>query len=413
MAILSDFDPAMKQLYKPALVENLTYKKHPMFGLLTKKEDFVGRNMPIPLQYGNTQGRSATFSTAQSNVTNAKWEDFLLTRVNDHSIAHIDGETAEASMSDKGAFLKHMKNATDSAMASLANAIESALPRSGSGAIGQVASGATVSSQVIALEDVEDIVNFEAGMTLVAAATETGSVRSGTEVIAKVDRRDGEVTATSAAWNTVITALAASDYLFVEGDAQNGGSANKISGFASWWPETEPTGSDSFFSVNRSVDSRLYGGYHDGSAQKVEEALIDAQSKVAREEGAPDICIISHKAHRKLAKELGSKKDYSETNAVGSKGMLANVSYTGFLVHGNHGDMRIIAASKCQSDRGWMFEKGAVGLASIGKATKFNDLDGNRVLRRASADGVEARIVFRGNFYCNAPKYCSQVKLAV
>ena len=201
MATLASYDPAMKQLYVDKLVETLTYEDRPLMGYLPKKEDFYGRNMPIPLMYANTQGRSHAFATAQSNVTDSKWEDFLVTRANNHSLAHIDGETAEATMSNKGAFVAAMKKECDSAYNSLADSVESEIPRSGTGSIGRVSSGSTVSATTITLATTQDVHNFEAGMTLKAAATDGGAVRAGSEVVAGVNRRTGVLTCTSAAWN--------------------------------------------------------------------------------------------------------------------------------------------------------------------------------------------------------------------
>jgi hypothetical protein len=44
-------------------------------------------------------------------------------------------------------------------------------------------------------------------------------------------------------------------------------------------------------------------------------------------------------------------------------------------------------------------------LATLGEPVKFLNLDGNRILRSATADSVEARLAFRGNLACKAPIY--------
>ena len=408
----TSWDKALKNLYRDSIVERSTYKDRPMLGILAKYEGFTGRNMPQVNVYGNPQGRSASFTKAQTNTRPTSIEGFDLDIVSDYSIATITGEVVDRTESDRGAFLKAMKKSIDYAMDSLADAIETFIPRSGAGDIGQISSGSTVTNQTVTLEDTGDVTNFEVGMTLVAAATTTGSVRTGTEVLAGVDRSNGVITATSAAWDTVITAIAASDYLFVDGDAQNGGSAAlKISGFQAWLPSTAPTGGDSFFGVDRSVDSRLYGTFHDGSSQSMEDAIIDAQSKAAQQGGSPDVGIINHVKMRRFTKELGSKKEHTEVNATGSKGILANAGYRGICVHGDKGEIRMVAANKCPSADGFLLERANWEMFSIKKCIRLDDTDGNRILRQGSSDGYEVRVKGRFNVRCENPIGSARVTL--
>jgi hypothetical protein len=404
-ATVSNWDPALKNLYRDALVHKSTFKDRPIFGLLKKFEGFTGRNMPMLAIYGNPQGRSATFSEAQGNVSGTKMEDFLLDIVNDYAIAHVTGETIARTRSDKGAFLAALKKHIDFAMDGLADALETFLPRSGTGSIGQVSSGSTVTNQTITLEDINDVANFEVAMTLRGTSTDGGAYDLGEEVLAGVNRSTGVLTATSAAWNTVMTNLAASDYLVVSGDAQNAASAPiKIRGFQAWLPTATPTAAESFFGVDRSVDSRLFGTYHDGSAQTMEDCLIDGQSKSAQQGGSPTLGLVNHVAQRRLIKELGANKEYCTVNANGPKGIVANVGYRGVYIQGDKDVIKVVAANKMPSTMGVLLEEENAALFSIGRAIQFLDDDGaGRVLRLGSSDGVEARLVFRGNFSLKNP----------
>ena len=96
---MSSFDAALKQHYTDDVVLSMIYKDNPFLAMVAKMEDFTGKNLPIPLIYGNPQGRSANFAQAQSRgaVTNSLIDAFTLTRVKDYSIATIDNETLEAS----------------------------------------------------------------------------------------------------------------------------------------------------------------------------------------------------------------------------------------------------------------------------------------------------------------------------
>ena len=135
----------------------------------------------------------------------------------------------------------------------------------------------------------------------------------------------------------------------------------------------------------------------------MEDALIDGQSKSAQQGGSPDLCIINHVKVRRLIKELGAGKEYTTVNAVGPKGLVANVGYRGVYLQGDKTVVKVVAANKCQSSIGWMLEQKNATLFSIGGAVKFLMEDGNRILRQASADGYEVRLGFRGNFSLKNP----------
>lgn len=397
------FDPALKQLYRDSNIENATYRRRPALGSFPKFEDFGGRNMPIVLLHGNPQGRSAVFATAQNNASSVLLDDFLLTRVSDFSVATIDGEVAEASQGDSVAFLSALKTQIDGAMDALADAIESFIFRSGTGSMGTVGSFSTT---LLTLADINDVTNFEVNMQVVLSAADGGALRdSGDDnTITGVNRVTGVLTG-AIAWTTEITGATAADFIYAEGDAANAGANVKISGLAAWLPSADPSGGESFFGVDRSTDSRKFGQRHDGSTQLVEEALIDAQSKASREGGAPDTVLLNHVQQRRLIKELGSKKEYTEVNATGEKGMVASVGYRGVVIQGDSTVIKVIAANKCQSNVAWVLEMKTWQLATLGKATKFLMLDGQRILRQSSSDGYEVRLGFRGNLGCKAPNW--------
>lgn len=372
--------------------------------------------MPIPLKYGNPQGRSRVFATAQANRTQVRLEDFVLTRVNDYSVATIDGEVVESTRNDRGAFLSALKVKIDSAMASLADNIETSLFRSGTGSIttiGSITANVVGTSEQITLTQTEEITNFEVGMTLVASATDGGALRAtpGTTVIAAVDRTAGTILVGDL---TAGTDWAAGDFLYVEGDAAAGGSNVATAGLISWLPDTAPTSGDSHFGVDRSVDTRLSGLIVDGTGgNPLEEVLIDAQSTVAREEGVPDCVILPHVQVRQLTKELGAKKEYSEVNAQGKDGTVASIGYRAYVIQGDHGTINVIAANKCQANRGWMLQKDVWTLNTLDNATKFLMEDGLRILRQATNDGYEVRLGFRGNLSCKAPIWNANIQLDV
>tara|TARA_R100000963_G_scaffold34955_1_gene30376 strand:+ start:526 stop:1770 length:1245 start_codon:yes stop_codon:yes gene_type:complete len=399
----TNFDAALKQIYSASNVANTTLTRRPLLALLPKRTDFGGRNMPIVNVFGDPQGRSAVFSTAQGNASQVKVDDFLLTRVSNYSIAQVGSEAAEASKGDSMAFLSALKASIDGAMNALSNSLETELFRSGTGAIGKV--GTYVGgAKTFILTESESVANFDVNMVLVSSATDGSATRTGSATITAVDRSTGTITSGSV-WDSAITSFAPNDFVYAEGDAANAGTNVAISGLEAWLPATAPTGGESFFGVDRSVDSRLYGQYYDASALDVQDGLIDGASLSARVGGSPDLAFINHVQMRTMIKSLTGSQQYNQVNAVTHKQVVADVGFRSVNITADNGQIDVVAAAKCPAESGFIIEKKTWILASLGEPVKFLNLDGNKILRSATADSLEARLAFRGNLACKAPIY--------
>lgn len=390
---LTSFAPALKEHYTDQRIENMVYKNQPFLALLKKYEKFGGKDMPIPLQYANPAGRSATFSVAQTNKLASKYVAFALTRARDYAVASIDNETIEASVGDANAFMEAATREIDSALHAVSRSMGHSLFGSGSGSIGRCVG----TTSPITLVNPEDIVNFEVGMVLVANDEDNAtSLRSGSHIITGVNRDAGTYTFTG-----TITSLTASDFLFVEGDP-----GAKISGLAAWVPPAAPT-SASFFGVDRTVDiTRLAGVRQVATTKPIEEALIDLATRIGREGGTPDHCFMSFGNYGNLVKALGSKVQYIQ-HKVGE------ISFDGVMVHGApKGAIKVIPDFNCPSNYAWMVQLDTWCLNSIGKAPKILSTDGLKMLRDGSADSVEVRVGMYGNLSCDAPGYNGVVQLS-
>ena len=328
-------------------------------------------------------------------------KDFVLTRAKDYSLASIDNETLEASKGNANAFLEAATTEIDGAIHSAARSLAVAMYRSGSGSIGQLASTSGVTT-LITLSDVESVTNFEKGMTLVLSTADGGgSVKSGTTVVTAIDRDLGTVTvATSLAALTPVGAV--NDFVFVQGDYDA-----KIKGIQAWLPSTAPAGGDNFFSVDRSSDAtRLAGIRFDGSAMPIEEALISAASRVAREGGKPDYCFMSYGKYADLEKALGSKIQYIDMKVN------AEIMFRGIQINGPRGPIKVVPDQNCPNDRAFMLQMDVWKLYSLGKAPKILDTDGLKMLRDSNADSVEVRVGYYAQLGCRAPGKNGTIKLS-
>jgi hypothetical protein len=397
---LTSFSSALKQHYTNDRVENMVYRDNPLFAMLPKYEQFGGENLKLPIKFGIPQGRSATFSTAQANKTNSQYKAFLLTRSKDYSLASIDNETIEASKGNSNAFFEAATSEIDGAIEAATRSLAIDLYGNGSGSRGQSTGSSTGTS--ITLKSVEDVTNFEVGMELVFSTAEGGgAVKSGKVSVNGVDRDLGVLTVDAMTAIDGGTGVAADDFIFQEGDYDL-----KISGLRAWLPEVAPSGADNFFGVNRSSDvTRLAGIRFDGSALPIEEALVEAAARVAREGGKPDYCFMSYTKFAELEKALGAKVQYVD------KHINPEIGFRGIKIHGPRGPITVIPDQNCPQDRAFMLSMSYWKIYSLGKCPKILDSDGLRMLRESNADAVEVRVGFYAQLGCRAPGFNATVAL--
>ncbi|MEK9984588.1 MAG: phage major capsid protein [Opitutae bacterium] len=400
---LNTVTQALKEHYKDLRVKNMVYKDNPLLALMPKYEQFGGENMPIPTQYGIANRRSATFGTGQALDTATSLARFVLTRVKDYSFASITGESIKATESNADAFLKYATLEIDGAIQSLTRSIAIGLYGDGSGKIGQVGSTTgTSGTQTITLSNVEEITNFEVGMVLRIATNTTSALETDVLTISEVDRDLGtiKVVITSSSGN-----LSAGDALFQSGDYVSASDRLKISGLEAWIPAGTPA---NLFGVTRTADrTRLAGVPFDGSSMPIEEALVSAASRLAREGGSPDHCFMDYTQFANLEKALGSKVVYDKVSSDD-----ADVGFQALSIIGPKGPIRVIADQNCTPNVAYLLQMDTWSLNSLGAAPHILDLDGNRMLRESSADAYEVRVGFYGNVGCTAPGYNSRVALA-
>lgn len=396
---LTAFNGALKEHYTKDRVEDMVYKRNAFFALVPKMENFGGKNLPLPIIYGNPQGRSKTFATAQtaSTSSSSKIAAFALTRAKDYAVACIDGETMKASVGDANAFMDAATTEIDGAINSLTRSLAINLMRTTDASIGQVLAtpSNTSTTFTLTMNDIEEITNVELGQThVIYSAISGGSQRSsdGTLVlfvVVGVNRSTGVITYTGTYSGS--GTIAALDYIFCNGDRGLG-----IAGLESWCPSTAPSAT-TFFGVDRSVDTRLGGLRYNGANLPIEEVLIEGDRLVAREGHYIDHYFMNYKTFANLKKALGTKVQYVDLQAN------PRVSFRGVMVDGDNGPIKCIPDQNVPSNRIWGVNFDYLKLYSIGKAVSMIEDDGQEFLRQATADGVEMRLGFYGNLGTRAP----------
>lgn len=393
---------ALKEWYDGQKVQNMTYAKNPGLALIPKDEDTGGKYYPVPVQYEVNQGRSSTFANAQGNQTPLALAEFLVTRKSDYDIATIDNQTLEASMSDKGAFMRLGTRMVDSAIRGCTISAASALYRAGTGTIGRISN---ITSGVITLTNPADVSQFGVNQTLQANSTDGGTPRAALGYVIARSVRNGTVTVSATAiggaagtpsgWTT-------NDFLLVQGDNNS-----KISGFAAWLPLTDPSSSDNFYGVNRSADYRLYGVSYDGSGQAIEEALIDHSMLLAREGADASTFLTNFGSRAALGKALGTRREYVDLQGP------AGIGFRAIVVDGAGGPIKVLADRNCQVATGYMLQMDTWKLISIGPVPKvLRYEDRLELLRVYNQDSAECRVGAYYNLVNDAPGWNGQTALS-
>jgi hypothetical protein len=73
-------------------MKDLVYKENPFLALVPKDESpdgFAGKYIPVPLEYGTPQGRSHTFSNAQSQQTPTSLVSYFVYVIEDYQLVRV------------------------------------------------------------------------------------------------------------------------------------------------------------------------------------------------------------------------------------------------------------------------------------------------------------------------------------
>lgn len=379
----------------------------------------AGKYLPVPLVYGTPQGRSATFSNAQTNQTAPYEASFFVYRVSNYEVVTITNELLEATKDDAAAFVDAAKLSMDTGFRNISNDLALDLYGSANGSRG---SYSAIATGVITLTDPNQVVNFEVGMSLVsfsiASNVYTQSTAAAIGYIIAVNRSIGTITVSATAggsagtptnWSTSFPNLG------VQGDVAFGTIALqtsflKVSGLSAWMPTTAPSSGDNYWGVDRSVDvTRLAGVRFNGSAETIEEALIDGSTLVAREGGQPDMCFMPFSSYAALEKSLGSKVQYVQV-----KHDEADIAFAGITVNAPYGPITVIPDRNCPSQTAYLLQMDSWKFRSLGKAPHVltYGMEGLEGLRVGNADALEIRIGYYGNLVCNAPGWNCVIQLS-
>ena len=406
---LTTYSALLKEHYlDPGVIRNLRLQMGPLAQQAIDGGDTNcgGKTIPFPIKIGGNQGRSATFARAQNNATALVANNFQLTRNSDYGVTYVDRQTMLASENIDDAFFKDLVSEVDGIKLSLMQSFSQKLYLDGSGRLGQISAGSsTSSSAAITLADVTTAIYFELGQSIVLGTDSTGatSIRNGNACVASIQYNGAnqgqlqfaaQAGGTAAALNTLISGAAASDYIFGDGDQ-----ADAISGIESWIPSTVPASTDSFYTVNRSTNSRLYGLYFNGAAYNIIEALQNTVAQLKTVGGLKKGGSI----------KLSPIKWFQLSQTMQSKGMYTNQPNGG--VFGFNSLKLSTQAGMIDVEEDYWCPNGIAlvqddnwELVSIREIGHLEEEDiGNYFLRSSNSDSFEVRTMYYAQYGSHAP----------
>ena len=417
----------LKQLYSDDawVMKDLVFNKNRFLSMVDKDETEMGMggvNFPIPVLYDVGGGGSANLGTAQTYQTAPATASFLLTTVNVYRVGSIQNQFLRASAQNIGAFMPAAKMNVKSLYMGAANDIAFQLFSDGSGTRGTYGLGSgSISNGVITLDNLGMVYQFAVNMALVSysisGSTATQSTAAAIGYVVAVDTGAGTVTVSATQQGTAGTPSnwsTAFPYLGRAGDvnfATNGlNSANMLcmAGLGAWIPSVAPTGSDSFFTVNRSVSpTKLAGLRFAGSAESIQDCLIDATNQLAAqssEAGDPDCIFINPVSYQVLVKNLTGQGVYQMIRAKVNEEV--EISFKALVLPTANGEISIIQDRNVPAQTAFILTMKTWKLRSLGKLPQFLTFPGfydQLGFPIPGADAVEIRVGGYCNLSCNAP----------
>jgi len=390
---------ALTEVYADG-VDNMVYDAATRWLLSTVKKDttFGGTTKRIPVRLEDSGGRSRTFSFSQTNVLGSNIVAWDLDVVADHGTARIDIEAIMRSRNNKSALLDGAVEVVDGLLNRMSNNLEQSLWSLNTGERGTIGG---ITSDVITLSDIEDVHKFHIGQELVFAASAAAALRdSGTSAtVTALDPEDGQVTISATP-----TGVTTSDLIFEEGDYTAANDVLSVAGVPTWL--TAAAATTTLFGLDRSTNTKLSGIRHAGSTSAVEDAIIDANAKVASfGNGKTDFAVTSNINFGTLTKELVN----SVERAPGGK---AEGGYQYITVWGQTGPIKVIGSRYVKDDVIYLMDMDSWELHSMEEPVRIWDGDGNKFQRVYNEAAVDCRVHSWVNLCCVSPYKNCRVALS-
>lgn len=353
-----------------------------------KHESFNGDQFSKACKVRRGGGVSPDFATSQANSTAAGYGKWRTDPKKLYKSVYIDNQALK-NVKDENALVTVLTEAMDDGMAAFYQEIEIAMWGVGSGSRGTVGS---VSTTALTLANVEDVVNFEVGDIIVAAAAEvSGGLDAGSVTITRINRDSGILYA-AANWATGIAAIAAGRFLYHQGDRNA-----KAEGLLAHLPTVRSASPYTFQNIDLSLDWTRLGGLLVPSMNKpVGQALQDGMARAKREGCKPDRIVMSGNRANLLANELGQGRIVSNGDTK------ANIGFSGITLNTPNGRYEVDVATFCPDNYAFGLPR-ECRIVSQGKLIDYAGTGDETIRLSPTADTSEIRLASYANLFIGDP----------
>lgn len=384
MSYLTEAEFIYKSEYTDDKLGDHTKRDHTLFAKVAHRKGMGGEDFRYPVRYGNPQGISGDFPTAQASAAKSKGIQFAAEPVLKYGVIQIDGPSLQRAAGNKASFYDLVTMETDGVLEEMGDRAAFDLYRTGNGMRGRRASAST---NVITLTVADDVRNFKVGMTVIADDTITGaSPRSGSTTVAAVDEDGGTITLASAAG---INTFSDNDYLFAAGDP-----GTCVDGLQLLFPLTAPVfGSDSFRGQDRGKDVRRLAGCRSTDTSSYPEETIGLLAvQIANNGKKANAAFVNPIVHWAICKRLNAKVEYD------GGGGEAEMFFQFVTVHTPAGAIKVYSDPDCPTNLVFVGHTDWLFYRYLGEELIhiIRD-DAKTALRQAAADGIESRLRMHAN----------------
>lgn len=370
-----------KRKYLDDEVTDSVQRDHPFMNMVPKRDKFVGDHQAYAIHYGDPQGISGTFANALANASSSKGKQPLVYRTTKYGVVTISAEAMRASTSG-GAFVDAVTKETDRIIRAMGNNLAFDLYRDGTGVRGRRSS---LAGNVVTLTVADDARNFHVGMTVTSDDSAAGLTPNvGTTTVTAVSLSAGTVTLANAG---AMAGFANNDYLFRDGDP-----GTCMEGLALCTPLTAPSSGESFRGIDRSSYEELLAGVRiNDTGAPIEENIGLAAVRVNQSGLKIEKAFLNPINFYQVARRQNAKVEMAP-------GGTATMGFESLVYQTAAGAVRFVSDPDCPTNRFYCTRNDSHFLWHLDGLTHIVRDDGNVSLRQASADGIEIRARFWGNY---------------
>lgn len=370
---MTDVNASLRVLYEDNSNDAMA-KVHKLYQWMDEETNFAEYYWRLPVMTNNPRGTANTLAAAQANTVAATTAAFNLTKVELFDTPKIEMALIEGAAVSPDSFFKKITNIIDGSKKTQLDVIG----RGGYRAPAGVFTRATgVAAAVVTAAYPQDLYSIEIGDIVTASANaDMSSPRAGTGTVSVVDKIGGTFTYTG-----TITSVGTTDYFAVASVVATPTAVNTATGLLGWSPASTAV-TDTLFGQARTGIPYVTGRYLNLTLESADGVWARINSLMEMMPFKPTVF-------------FANPEDIAnfEISSSGKRQITGNRYDFGFESLTAYG-MDIVADGDCP--RGYVFgAHPSFKRYSLGAVPKICDADGNTLLRLATADACEARIISR------------------